>query len=301
MKRTGASPVPAGAAPMSPAPAHSYNAPMAGAPDPCGYLEAVEALARDAGRRILEIYETDFAVTRKADQSPVTEADHAAQALILAGLARLAPDVPVLAEESAEVPYERRAGWERLWLVDPLDGTKEFVSRNGEFTVNIALIERGAPVLGVVHVPVQDLTYAACRGGGAYKRIGDGAPVAIHAARYDGARAPRVVASRSHARRADAGFLERLGAHELLAIGSSLKFCLVAEGAADVYPRLGRTMEWDTAAAQCIVEAAGGKVLDPDNRPLHYNKRSLDSPWVIASGAGDCDWTRYLPPADESD
>lgn len=272
---------------------------MADPVDPCACLEAVEALAREAGRSILEIYRGEFTVTRKADQSPVTEADHAAQEVILAGLARLTPDVPVLAEESAEVPYPRRAGWERLWLVDPLDGTKEFVARNGEFTVNIALIEHGAPVLGVVHVPVQDLTYAACRGGGAYKRARVGARVAIHAARYDGSRPPRVVASRSHARRADAGFLARLGPHELRAIGSSLKFCLVAEGAADVYPRLGTTMEWDTAAAHCIVEAAGGRVIDPQNRPLRYNKPSLESPWVIACGAGDWDWTRYLPPGGE--
>jgi 3'(2'), 5'-bisphosphate nucleotidase len=273
---------------------------MAASLDPCACLETVEALARDAGRRILEIYRTEFTVTRKADRSPVTEADHAAQAIILAGLARLAPDVPVLAEESAEVPYRQRAGWTRFWLVDPLDGTKEFVGRNGEFTVNIALIERGAPVLGVVHVPVPDLTYAACRGGGAYKRTGAGAPTAIRAARYDGSRPPRVVASRSHARRADAEFLARLGPHELRAIGSSLKFCLVAEGAADVYPRLGTTMEWDTAAAHCIVEQAGGRVVDAHNRPLRYNKPSLESPWVIACGAGDWDWTRYLPPAGEA-
>lgn len=276
-----------------------YNARMPAVSDPCGCLAAVEALARRAGARILEIYRGEFEVTRKADRSPVTEADHAAQALILAGLAQLTPEVPVLAEESAEVPYVRRAGWQWLWLVDPLDGTKEFVARNDEFTVNVALVAHGAPVLGVVHVPVQDLTYGACRGGGAYRRTGAGARAPIHVARYDGTRPPRVVASRSHARRADAGFLARLGPHELRAMGSSLKFCLVAEGAADVYPRLGTTMEWDTAAAHCIVEAAGGKVVDPGNRPLRYNKPSLESPWVIASGAGDCDWTRFLPPADE--
>lgn len=266
-------------------------------PNPCSYLEAVEAIAREAGRGILAVYERDFVATRKPDGSPVTAADHAAQAIILQRLAQLTPNVPVLAEESGEVAHGRRADWDRFWLVDPLDGTKEFVSRNGEFTVNIALIDRAQPVLGVVHVPVTNRTYSACRGGSAYRRDGDGERVAIHAAVYDGQRTPRVVASRSHAKRADTEFLARLGRHEILVMGSSLKFCLVAEGAADVYPRLGRTMEWDTGAAQCIVEVAGGKVVGPDNRPLRYNKPSLDNPWVVASGAGDYDWTRFIPAA----
>ncbi len=266
--------------------------------NPCNYLEAVEAVARDAGRRILEIYQNEFVVASKEDGSPVTAADHAAQEIILKALRELAPEVPVLAEESADVAHAERAHWRRFWLVDPLDGTKEFVSRNGEFTVNIALIERDAPVLGVVHVPVKDVTYAACRGGGAYKRSG-ASRVAIQAQAYDGRRPPRVVASRSHAKRADTEFLARLGAHELVTMGSSLKFCLVAEGAADVYPRLGTTMEWDTGAAQCIVETAGGKVVGPDNRPLRYNKPSLKNPWLVAS-AGDYDWTRFIPAREDS-
>jgi 3'(2'), 5'-bisphosphate nucleotidase len=193
------------------------------------------------------------------------------------------------------VPHVERASWRRFWLVDPLDGTKEFVNRNGEFTVNIALIERDAPILGVVHVPVKQVTYGACRGGGAYRRDGEASRVPIQARAYETSRAPRIVASRSHAKRPDVEFLARLGPHELVSMGSSLKFCLVAEGAADVYPRLGTTMEWDTAAAQCIVEVAGGKVVGPDRRPLRYNKPSLKNPWVLTSGAGSYDWVQFIP------
>ncbi len=265
-------------------------------PDPCTYLEAVETIARDAGRRILEIYNSDFSVTKKQDESPITEADRAAQQIILQGLARLTPAVPVLAEESPTVEYGARAHWARFWLVDPLDGTKEFVSRNGEFTVNIALIEHAVPILGVVHVPVQNITYAACRGGAATKHSGDAARIIIRTQPYDGRRPPRVVASRSHAASNQQQYLARLGKHELVSMGSSIKFCLVAEGAADVYPRLGTTMEWDTGAAQCIVETAGGRIVASDGRPLRYNKPSLKNPWLVTSGAGDYDWTRFFPP-----
>lgn len=263
--------------------------------DPCDYLATVDAIARAAGRRILELYESDFAVTHKGDGSPLTAADQAAQEVILEGLTRLTPEIPILSEESAQVAHADRARWRRFWLVDPLDGTKEFVSRNGEFTVNIALIERDTPILGVVHVPVKQVTYGACRGGGAYKRDGEANPVPILSRTFDASRPPRVVASRSHAKRPDVEFLARLGHHELVSMGSSLKFCLVAEGAADVYPRLGPTMEWDTAAAQCIVEAAGGKVVGRDGRPLRYNKPSLKNPWVLTSGTGNYDWTQFIP------
>ena len=258
-------------------------------------LDSVEQIACAAGRRILTIYRGGFQVDEKRDGSPVTEADRAAHAIIVEGLTRAAPEIPVLSEESAETDYASRAGWERFWLVDPLDGTKEFVSRNGEFTVNIALIERGAPVLGVVHVPVTGVTYLGARGIGAFRRDADGARAAIHA-RPRGARL-RVVASRSHADAALHEYIMRLGEHDVVSMGSSLKFCLIAEGAADVYPRLGPTMEWDTAAAQAVVEAAGGRVVGPDNRPLRYNKSSLLNPWLIASGPGDEDWTRFLPSA----
>jgi len=264
------------------------------AADPCAYLDAVLQTALEAGRRILDVYEREFTVTEKEDGSPVTAADHAAQAVIVEGLERLAPDIPILAEESADVDYGRRAGWKRFWLVDPLDGTKEFVSRNGEFTVNIALVEDGRPVLGVVYVPVTGVSYRACRGGGAMKQKGLCAAERIQARAYGGGR-PMVVASRSHVTEALKQYIERIGEHDLVSMGSSLKFCLVADGTADVYPRVGPTMEWDTAAAQCVVEEAGGRVVGPDNRPLTYNKPSLRNPWLITSGKGEYDWTRFLP------
>jgi 3'(2'), 5'-bisphosphate nucleotidase len=264
------------------------------AADACRYLDAVLDTAMEAGRRILDVYERDFTVAEKEDGSPVTAADQAAQDVIVERLERLAPDIPILAEESAGVDYDRRAGWKRFWLVDPLDGTKEFVSRNGEFTVNIALVEEGRPVLGVVYVPVTGVAYLACKGGGALKQKGLSAPERIRARGYQGGK-PMIVASRSHVTEALKQYIERIGAHDLVSMGSSLKFCLVADGTADVYPRLGPTMEWDTAAAQCVVEEAGGRVVGPDNRPMTYNKPSLRNPWLITSGKGDYDWARFLP------
>ena len=268
--------------------------------DPCKHLDTVCAIAHDAGLRILDIYKRDFGVEHKRDGSPVTEADNAAHAVIVAALAKLTPDIPVLSEESAEIDPAERRRWARFWLVDPLDGTKEFISRNGQFTVNIALIEGDRPVLGVVHAPVTGVTYRACQGGGAQKSEGSQSPRPIKARRYAGAN-PVIVASRLHAGRALGGFLESVGVHELTSMGSSLKFCLVAEGAADVYPRLGPTMEWDTGAAQCVVEQAGGRVVDVANRPLRYNKPSLKNPWLITAGAGAEDWVRHLPFTEEDD
>lgn len=260
---------------------------------PSNSLDTVVQIALEAGRRILTVYQREFHIDAKGDGSPITEADEVAHALIVEQLTQLTPEIPILSEESASTEYADRANWSRFWLVDPLDGTKEFISRNGEFTVNIALIEQGQPVLGVVHVPEKGVTYFACRELGAYKRDGDAAPVAIHAQRYDGRR-PRVVASRSHADASLHDYLARIDEYDLVSMGSSLKFCLVAEGAADVYPRLGPTMEWDTGAAQCVVEVAGGRVVDPDGSPLRYNKPSLRNPWLITSGAGDHDWANYL-------
>ncbi len=263
--------------------------------DPCQYLDGVRALALDAGRRILDVYERDFDVTQKGDGSPLTAADRAAQDVIAAGLKQLTPDIPLLSEESAAVAFDARRAWARFWLVDPLDGTREFVSRNGEFTVNIALIEAGRPALGVVYVPVLGTTYYACRGQGAFKHKGTEAPRALRARARSDAQ-PIVATSRSHPGLFLAAFLARIGPHDTVRMGSSLKFCLVAEGAADVYPRLGPTMEWDTAAAQCVVEQAGGAVLDRDGRALTYNKRDLHNPWFVVSGPGAGDWLQYLPP-----
>ncbi|UCH52804.1 MAG: 3'(2'),5'-bisphosphate nucleotidase CysQ [Pseudomonadota bacterium] len=261
---------------------------------PCDYLEDVFHIAVDAGRRILDIYERGFEVEEKADHTPLTEADRASHELISARLKALTPDVPILSEESARVDYAPRSSWTRFWLVDPLDGTKEFVSRNGEFTVNIALIEGNRPVLGVVYVPVTANAYLACQGGGAYKQLGARERKPIKARPFHGDK-PIVVASRSHAGAETTAFLEAVGRHDVVSMGSALKFCLVAEGTADVYPRLGPTMEWDTAAAQCVVEEAGGRVVDTQGAPLTYNKRELRNSWFVVSGAGEHDWTQYVP------
>lgn len=247
-------------------------------------LDGVAAIARQAGAAIMAVYGGEFAVQEKADRSPLTEADAAAQAVIAAGLAQFDPSLPVLSEEAvADFAGPDAAG--RYWLVDPLDGTKEFIKRNGEFTVNIALIERGRPVLGVVFAPALGLCYAAAQGLGAFRQEGQGErrPIAVSAHREG---TPwRVVGSRSHAGDSLAEFLSRLGEHELVPMGSSLKFCLVAEGKADIYPRLGPTSLWDTAAAQCVVEQAGGVVLRLDGAPLDYGEPSaILNPFFVVHG-----------------
>ncbi|MEW6353671.1 MAG: 3'(2'),5'-bisphosphate nucleotidase CysQ [Pseudomonadota bacterium] len=256
-------------------------------------LEPVLDIARAAGRGIMAVYATDFGVVQKTDHSPLTAADMAAHHTIMRGLAQLTPDLPVLSEEAADVPFAQRAAWRRYWLVDPLDGTREFINRNGDFTVNIALIEDQRPVLGVVHAPVSGVCYFARAGGGAYKQD-NGAPQAIRARRWDGGPCT-VVGSRSHGGDSLKEFLANLGDYEILSMGSSLKSCLVAEGKADIYPRLGPTSEWDTAAAQCIVEEAGGRVTDTAMRPLRYNTRnSLINPHFFVFGDCRQDWTRFL-------
>lgn len=261
-------------------------------------LEQVVHIACDAGRRILDIYERGFSVTEKEDGSPLTEADRAAHECITAGLIALTPDVPVLSEESVAIPYETRAKWPRFWLVDPLDGTREFINRRGDFTVNIAFIEGRQPVLGVVYAPVSGAAYFAARGKGAFEQIGTCGHTPIQARRYQSGKAI-VAASRSHAGEHMAAFLARLkdreGVFESISMGSALKLCLVATGKADVYPRLGPTSEWDTAAAQCVVEEAGGRVIDASGAPLMYNKPSILNPWFLCCGAGNYDWTQFLP------
>jgi len=254
-------------------------------------LPGVLEVARAAGRAILGIYaRADLGVETKADQSPLTAADHAAQAVIAEGLARLAPGIPLWSEESGVIGWETRRQWPEFWLVDPLDGTREFIKRNGEFTVNIALVRGHAAVLGVVHAPVLGRDYYGNASGGAFRSDGGGPGVPIHV------RAPapvpvRVAGSRSHRGSSLDEVLARLGPHTLVAMGSSLKFCLVAEGEADFYPRLGPTSEWDTAAAQAMLEAAGGAVLDLDGEPLRYNTRpEVLNPSFIARGEPGRDW-----------
>ena len=261
--------------------------------DPCQFLDAVVDLAREAGRRIMAIYASDFRVGEKDDRSPLTAADLAAHDCLAAGLHRLRPGYPLLSEESAAIPYAERAEWETYWLIDPLDGTKEFIKRNGEFTVNIALIHQGQAVLGVVDAPALGVTYFAAEGSGAFRREGDADPVAIRV-QDQAARPLRVVGSRSHGSTEMEIYLGRLGEQERLPVGSSLKFCLVAEGKADIYPRIGLTSEWDTAAAQCVVEQAGGAVVDLDGRPLRYNaKESILNPYFLVYGDKSQDWTRH--------
>ncbi len=262
--------------------------------NPCHYLDEVRRLAKEAGEQILRIYNTEFSVEQKDDKSPLTAADMASHHTIVPGLESLTPDIPVLSEESAGIPYEQRAAWRNYWLIDPLDGTKEFIKRNGEFTVNIALIQDGVPVLGVVHVPVTGVSYAACAGQGAIKEVpGEGdKPIKVRKL-PDGPCA--VVGSRSHQGDSLKAFLAKLGEHEIVSMGSSLKICLVAEGVADVYPRLGPTSEWDTAAAHCVVEQAGGSLTDLDMKPLRYNsKESLLNPFFFVFGDDSRDWSAYL-------
>jgi len=253
-------------------------------------IDPVVALAEEAGRAILAVYETDFSVREKDDNSPLTQADLASHRSIIAGLRAIDPETPILSEEGGMPEFSERSRWTDYWLIDPLDGTKEFVSRNGEFTVNIARIRSHRPVFGVVHVPVKGRTYVGCEGYGAELRAAGQPPRPIRVAAASSTPV-RVVGSRSHRGDSLDAFLARLPAHEMLPVGSSLKFCMIAEGAADVYPRLGPTSEWDTAAAQAVVEQAGGRVLELDGKPLLYNmKADILNPRFVVTGPQDHDW-----------
>jgi 3'(2'), 5'-bisphosphate nucleotidase len=247
-------------------------------------FEPVCSIAREAGAAIMEIYAGEFNVALKGDSSPLTCADRAAHEIIVKGLNRSFPEVPVLSEEGKSIPYEDRCLWPRFWLVDPLDGTKEFIKRNGEFTVNIALIENGHAVAGVVYVPAQRKTYLGVRGRGAWLRDGEQGPVAIKVRTANPAAGLTVVMSRSHPSPELAAYLQDIMVAEALPVGSSLKLCVVAEGRADLYPRLGPTMEWDTAAGHAVVEAAGGTVTTLDGQPLRYNKENLLNPYFVVKG-----------------
>ncbi len=254
-------------------------------------LEKIREIAICAGEEILRFYGRPHAVDYKADDSPLTLADRAAHELICARLGEMYPDIPVVSEE-AEVPdFETRKGWERFWLVDPLDGTKEFIKRTGEFTVNIALVVNGRPQLGVVYVPVSGLTYLAETSVGAFRQEREGEREAIRTRQVlEGARLT-VVASRDHAGPAVKELFERFPDAETRSMGSSLKFCLVAEGAADIYLRDVPTMEWDTAAAQCVVECAGGIVRTLGTRDrLVYNKKDIRNPGLLTLGMVDFPW-----------
>ncbi len=251
----------------------------------------VAQLATTAGRAILEVYATDFEVTAKEDASPVTAADIASQRTIIEGLAQLTPDIPVIAEESAAPSYQERKDWHRFWLVDPLDGTKEFVKRNGEFSVNIALVEDGVPLLGVVHAPVTGVTYTGVpakygSAGSAWRfdAEGTGHPIRTRPPEGD---VVTVMISRSHSNPATEAFIEALrekyGEVKTIARGSAIKSCLVADGTAQYYPRLGPTMWWDTAAAQAVLMAAGGEmVIEGSEEILRYTGSTIENPGFVA-------------------
>jgi len=267
-------------------------------------LDQVIAIARDAGDAILKVYhnENGFETETKADSSPVTEADLAAHHILLPALSSLDSNIPVLSEESEIPDYEVRSGWQQYWIIDPLDGTKEFIKRNGEFTVNIALIDdQGVPVLGVVYVPVLDITYAGAQDLGAIKITAkEETSISIRKIAEKLTGEPlNIVASRSHGSEAVeecvAKLKKRFNNIERQSMGSSLKLCLVAEGAADLYPRLAPTSEWDTAAAQAVVEAAGGTVVDTDLKLLRYNTKSdILNPYFYVIGDTDFDWSTLL-------
>lgn len=238
-------------------------------------LEQVKDISIRAGEKILDIYENeDFTkiVDFKADDSPLTLADKESHKIIDKALREITPEIPILSEEGAEIAYEERKNWTLFWCVDPLDGTKEFIKRNGEFTVNIALIDNGSPILGVIYTPVTNTLYYGIKGQGGNKEV-------------DGAKTPLkvnnktenlvAVRSKSHAAPEEEEILTKYNATDSISVGSSLKFCMVAEGKADIYYRHGPTMEWDTAAGQAVAEAAGAEVLDNDGEPFQYNKEVL--------------------------
>jgi len=261
------------------------------------YLPQLIAIARQAGKAIMQVYAGTIDVENKSDNSPLTQADLAAHRIIEAGLKQLTLDIPVLSEESADTPYATRSQWQRYWLVDPLDGTREFIKRNGEFTVNIALIEGSKATVGVVYAPAMDLLYYADENG-AYKQQDGHEAVAIQARELNPGDIT-IAGSRSHSDARLQKFVEniekKLSPVKLIPMGSSLKICMVAEGAADLYPRLGLTSEWDTAAAQCVLEKAGGSLQDTQGKPLLYNrKESLLNPEFFAGGATPHDWGLYL-------
>src|SRR5882762_6834026 len=233
--------------------------------------QALMPIVARAGAAIMQIYDSGFTVQRKDDNSPLTLADLESQRVIIDGLTTITPDVPILSEESAQAPWDERSAWRELWVVDPLDGTREFVKRNGVFTINIALVVEHEPVLGVISAPAQKLTYWGVAGVGAFSRPHEGEARRIHTAPPQ--QPLRVVGSRSHASSQTAAYLARLGPHVMSSVGSSLKFCLLAEGKAELYPRFGATSEWDTAAGQAVLEAAGGHVTRMDGHPMRYNCR----------------------------
>ena len=267
------------------------------ATDRARLLEEMVVLVRAAHVEIMRVYARPIESQLKADQSPLTEADLASHRVLTAGLEQLSPRLPIVSEEGGLADTAERATWPAYWLIDPLDGTKEFLAKNGEFTVNLALIEGSRPTLGVVGVPARDQVFVGDVSSGLARRRDADGDHALRARPYSGSR-PTVVASRRHGGEHLEGALKRIeqqeGAPDLRNVGSALKLCLLAEGEADLYPRLAPTSEWDTAAAQAVLEAAGGAVLQLGGTPLTYNKDNILNPEFVAVADPQADWLRYF-------
>lgn len=257
-------------------------------------LDPVIQIAYQAGKAIMEVYDAGFSVEHKSDHTPVTEADTAANKVIESSLKELTPHLPILTEETAPTSFSERQMWPRYWLIDPLDGTREFIKHNGEFTVNIALIDGDRSVMGVVYAPVIGVLYYAAKGQGAFKQTSINEPQAIHV-REKCTEIKVIACGRSRPTEEVKRFIANLGEHKIIRIGSALKSCMVAEGKADLYPRLGPTSEWDTAAAQCVVEEAGGGIVDTAMQRLRYNtKDDLLNPHFFVTGDLSVNWSDYL-------
>jgi len=252
-------------------------------------------IAKLAGAEIMKIYAEGFEIEEKKDHSPLTTADLASHTLIIEKLEKLTPDIPILSEESASIAFAERSSWKDYWLIDPLDGTREFIKRNGEFTVNIALITEHTSSLGVVYLPVNDVCYYAARNLGAFKQEQTQTAEKIQSRNSTPATKPTICGSRSHAGKSLQALQDKIGAFDLISMGSSIKMCLVAEGVADIYPRFGPTSEWDTAAAHCIVSEAGGVIVNTALETLPYNtKDSLLNPSFLAVGDMNEQWRNFL-------
>jgi len=249
-------------------------------------IESLITISKQAGEAILQIYDLDdLGISHKEDNSPLTLADKASNEVICSKLKALTPNIPILSEEGKDISFDKRKNWDTFWLIDPLDGTKEFIKKNGEFSVNIALINHFKPILGIVYAPVLDTTWYGSASEGSFKIIENEKPEKINVLKYDDNETVKVVSSRSHSNNTKLEeFLTDYPKHELVFMGSSIKICLVADGSAHLYPRLGPTMEWDTAAAHAVVKFAGGNILDmADRNELAYNKENLLNPAFLVN------------------
>ena len=263
-------------------------------------MHSVNSISMQAGKVILEYYNSDYDVSIKQDKSPVTSADLAANEHIEQKLQALTPEIPRISEESAKLPYESRKHWDYMWLIDPLDGTRQFIKNKPDFTVNIALIHRHRPILGSIYLPVEQTLYYACDEAGAHKQMHGQISEDIHVCQTP-QKILRICANQSGHSKTMQYFLNMVNDYQLISRGSSIKSCLVAEGSADIYPRIGPTWEWDTAAAQCILEQAGGSITDLTLDRLVYNKASLLNPSFIAHANQQYDWRKYFPKYQQSD